>query len=224
MLLEHMESSSARLVPHYGWSITDLRVEPSGDHPVWVDVTSTTEPSSPPRPIRAKYVVGCDGARSTVRRLIGRELVGDSANQAWGVIDVLAVTDFPDVRFKSVIQSAAGNMIIIPREGDQLFRMYVELDALAPEERVRSRQLTSEDVLGKAREILSPHRLDVKKVVWWSVYEVGQRLTDRFDNIDPEKGGSETPRVFIAGDACHTHSPKAGQGMNVSMQDAFNLG
>ena len=57
--------------------------------------------------MKARYVVGCDGARSAVRKSIGRQLVGDSANQAWGVMDLLAVTDFPDIRYKSAVQSAA---------------------------------------------------------------------------------------------------------------------
>ena len=56
------------------------------------------------------------------------------------------------------------------------------------------------------------------------MYEIGQRLTDKFDDVPEEEIASRLPSVFIAGDACHTHSPKAGQGMNVSMQDAFNLG
>jgi phenol 2-monooxygenase len=64
----------------------------------------------------------------------------------------------------------------------------------------------------------------VKEIAWFSIYEVGQRLADRFDDVPAELRGSRTPHVFIAGDACHTHSAKAGQGMNVSMQDAFNLG
>ena len=59
---------------------------------------------------------------------------------------------------------------------------------------------------------------------WWSVYEIGQRLCDKFDDVPEEDVAKRLPRVFIAGDACHTHSPKAGQGMNVSMQDGFNLG
>jgi hypothetical protein len=63
----------------------------------------------------------------------------------------------------------------------------------------------------------------VKEVAWWSVYEIGQRLCDKFDNV-LEQDIQRLPSVFIAGDACHTHSPKAGQGMNVSMQDGFNLG
>jgi phenol 2-monooxygenase len=64
----------------------------------------------------------------------------------------------------------------------------------------------------------------VKEVAWWSVYEIGQRLCDKFDDVPEKEVATRSPRVFIAGDACHTHSPKAGQGMNVSMQDSFNLG
>jgi len=64
----------------------------------------------------------------------------------------------------------------------------------------------------------------VREIAWWSVYEIGQRLTDKFDDVPADEIGRRLPCVFIAGDACHTHSPKAGQGMNVSMQDGFNLG
>ena len=91
-------------------------------------------------------------------------------------------------------------------------------------ERVASRNITIDDLIAKARRILHPYTLDVKEVAWWSVYEIGQRLTDKFDDVPEEEIATRLPRVFIAGDACHTHSPKAGQGMNVSMQDAFNLG
>jgi 2-polyprenyl-6-methoxyphenol hydroxylase-like FAD-dependent oxidoreductase len=173
--------------------------------------------------VKARYVVGCDGARSAVRKSIGRALHGDSANHAWGVMDVLAVTDFPDVRFKSLIQSARdGSIIIIPREGGYLFRLYIELDKLSADERVSDRSITADDLIAKARRILNPHTLEVKEIPWWSVYEIGQRLCDKFDDVPQD--ADRLPRVFIAGDACHTHSPKAGQGMNVSMQDGFNLG
>jgi phenol 2-monooxygenase len=56
------------------------------------------------------------------------------------------------------------------------------------------------------------------------VYEIGQRLCEKFDDVPAEETATRRPRVFIAGDACHTHSAKAGQGMNVSMADAWNLG
>ena len=170
-------------------------------------------------------MVGCDGARSAVRKSLGRALHGDSANQAWGVMDVLAVTDFPDIRIKAAIQSAnEGNLLIIPREGGYLVRLYIELDKLNENERVSSRNITTDHLIAAAQRILHPYTLEVKEIAWWSVYEIGQRLCDKFDDVPEPHAPDRFPRVFIAGDACHTHSPKAGQGMNVSMQDGFNLG
>ena len=230
--LDVMLRSKARLAPHYARRLLDLQVAQGGssDNADAHAVTVRLERLDPAHAgeietIRARYVVGCDGARSTVRRSIGRTLAGDSANHAWGVMDVLAVTDFPDIRFKSLIQSASdGSIIVIPREGGYLVRLYVELDKLGVDERVSDRNITADDLIAAARRILNPYSLDVKEVAWWSVYEIGQRLCDRFDDVPDEEVATRLPRVFIAGDACHTHSPKAGQGMNVSMQDGFNLG
>jgi phenol 2-monooxygenase len=229
--LDVMRKSPARLEPHYARRLLDLQVDEaiSGDNADPYQVTARLERVDPAHEgkietIKARYVVGCDGARSVVRKSIGRTLHGDSANHAWGVMDVLAVTDFPDVRFKSLIQSAKdGSIIIIPREGGYLFRLYIEMDRLHADERVSNRNITVDDLIAAARRILNPHALDVKEVPWWSVYEIGQRLCDKFDDV-PQEDAERLPRVFIAGDACHTHSPKAGQGMNVSMQDGFNLG
>src|ERR1700751_1312512 len=227
--LDVMRHSPARLEPHYSRRLLDLHIDPTArfeDHAV----TARLERVDPDHEGQGEsnkgaYVVGCDGALSTVRKAIGRELHGDSANHAWGVMDVLAVTDFPDIRFKSLIQSASdGSIIVIPREGGYLVRLYVELARLDVGERVASRNITSDDLIAKARRILKPYTLEVKEIPWWSVYEIGQRLTDKFDDVPDEETATRLPRVFIAGDACHTHSPKAGQGMNVSMQDAFNLG
>jgi phenol 2-monooxygenase len=230
--LDVMRKSAARLEPYYARRLTDLAIDEagSGDNADPYQVTARLERLDPAHEgqietIKARYVVGCDGARSIVRKSIGRALHGDSANHAWGVMDVLAVTDFPDVRFKSLIQSdKSGSIIIIPREGGYLFRIYVELDKLDVGERVSDRSITADDIVAQARRILRPHTLDVKEIAWWSVYEIGQRLCDKFDDVPEEAIDERLPRVFIAGDACHTHSPKAGQGMNVSMQDGFNLG
>jgi phenol 2-monooxygenase/3-hydroxybenzoate 4-monooxygenase len=115
-------------------------------------------------------------------------------------------------------------MLVIPREGDYLVRLYVEMDKLGDEERVSHRGITLDKLVATARAILHPFTLDVKEVPWWSVYEIGQRICDKYDDVPVESVKSQLPRVFIAGDACHTHSPKAGQGMNFSMQDTFNLG
>ena len=120
-----------------------------------------------------------------------------------------------------MIQSAnEGSILIIPREGGYLVRIYVELDKLNENERVSSRNITVDHLIAAAQRILHPYTLEVKEVAWWSVYDIGQRLCDKFDDVPEDGGRQRLPRVFIAGDACHTHSPKAGQGMNVSMQDA----
>ena len=224
--LETMRDSPSRLEPHYSRRFVDLAMDPDAkDYPVTVRLERTDAAhEGSVETVRARYVVGCDGARSGVRRAMGRQLVGDSANQAWGVMDVLAVTNFPDIRFKSAVQSASGNLLVIPREGDYLVRLYVEMDKLGEEERVASRNISLEQLIAKARSILQPFTLDVKAVPWWSVYEIGQRICDKYDEVPASETGARLPRVFIAGDACHTHSPKAGQGMNFSMQDTFNLG
>ena len=222
--LDIMRRSPNRLVPDYARRLTGLTVDRSASHPVTVKLErADSDHQGKQETVRARYVVGCDGARSAVRRALGHELRGDSANQAWGVMDVLAVTDFPDIRFKALIQSEGnGSIVLIPREGGYLVRIYVELDKLSADERVANRNITIDYLIAAAQRILHPYSLDVKEVAWWSVYEIGQRLCDRFDDV--ADGSDELPHVFIAGDACHTHSPKAGQGMNVSMQDTFNLG
>jgi phenol 2-monooxygenase len=211
-LLDHMQRSASKSTPFYSLHATGVAIDGSG-HPVSVtlrhmDGTGTST-------VRAKYVVGCDGARSTIRRAIGRKLAGDATDESWGVMDVLAVTDFPDIRVKCAFNSAHGNILIIPREGGYLTRFYIELDR---------RDVTLEMLLAAANRILNPYTLDVKDVGWWSVYEIGQRLCDKFDDVPAGEEATRLPRVFIAGDACHTHSAKAGQGMNVSMADAWNLG
>ena len=220
-LLDHMARSASRLNPDYGVEFVGLEVG-AGDQPVTVTLRRADGEEFV---VRAKYVVGCDGARSAVRRAIGRELHGDVANHAWGVMDVLATTDFPDWRTKNVVQSAGkGSLLMIPREGGNLVRCYVDLGEVPADDAGQVRGTTVERLIDVANNILYPYSMDVQSVAWSSVYEVGQRITDKFDDVPADAGASRTPRVFIGGDACHTHSAKAGQGMNVSMQDAFNLG
>jgi len=226
LFLNVMKNAPTRLEPDYNWAVKDLEIDlTTDDHPVSVTLENTGVSAGDTKVVRANYVVGCDGARSTVRTAIGGALHGDAAHHAWGVMDILANTDFPDVRQKCLIASAnEGNILILPREGGYLFRVYVELDKLNPEERVANRNLTEKHIIEAGNRIMRPYHFDVKEVVWWSIYEIGHRLTDRFDDVPAEETETRNPRVFTAGDACHTHSPKAGQGMNVSMGDTLNLG
>ncbi|MEM8653958.1 MAG: FAD-dependent monooxygenase [Pseudomonadota bacterium] len=215
--LDLMRTSPTRLEPDYATELTGLQIPETGPVRVTLQRDERSEEHT------ARYVIGCDGARSAVRRALQIPLKGEAENAAWGVMDILATTDFPDIRLKSAIQSKdQGSLLIIPREGGYIVRFYIELAKLNPNERVADRALTADDLIAAAKRILAPYTLDVHDIVWWSVYEIGQRVTDQFANTAPDD--ATAPQVFIAGDACHTHSPKAGQGMNVSMQDAFNLG
>jgi len=219
--LQRMLSGPHRLVPDYGLELNDVQYTKDVEYPL--EATLASEAGT--QKIRARYVVGCDGARSKVRQIMGHALKGDTARQLWGVMDVLLVTDFPDIRLKAAIQSAGnGSLLVIPREGGYMVRMYVELDSLSAHERAGDRGVTVDALIQKARAIMAPFKMDVREVVWWSAYEIGQRLCERFDDAPNSETDARLPRIFIAGDACHTHSPKAGQGMNVSMADSFNLG
>lgn len=223
--LAHMRNSPSRMEPYYARKVLDVTVDEGAEYPVTVRLERCDAAhAGQVEAVRARYVVGCDGARSAVRKSIGLELVGGSANQAWGVMDVLAVTDFPDIRYKAAVQSPHGSLMVIPREGGYLVRLYVEMEKLGEAERVAARGITVDKLIAAAQRILHPYTLEVKEVPWWSVYEIGQRICDKYDDVPAGQEGSRLPRVFIAGDACHTHSPKAGQGMNFSMQDTFNLG
>jgi phenol 2-monooxygenase len=227
MFLDIMRHSPTRLVPDYGLRVVDLTIDPAAaEYPVTVTLEHTGFGREGQKTrVRANYVIGCDGARSNVRSAIGGALHGDAAHQAWGVMDVLAVTDFPDWRMKSFVRSQdEGILMVLPREGGHLVRLYVELDRLGEHERAADRGMGAEDIIAKAQRIFRPFQLDVKEVVWWSIYEIGHRLTDKFDDVPEDQVATRAPRVMLAGDACHTHSPKAGQGMNVSMGDTFNLG
>ncbi|KAI0296545.1 FAD binding domain-containing protein [Multifurca ochricompacta] len=171
--------------------------------------------------VRAKFVVGADGAHSWVRKTLGISMDGEQTDFVWGVIDITPSekTDFPDTRNKSAIHSVNGSCMIIPREGDKI-RLYIQLsnkDAVDPETgRVNLHRYDPKRLLDVAKDTFKPFTMDaaLDKVEWWTIYQIGQRVASRFTTNE---------RVFIAGDACHTHSPKAGQGMNASMNDTHNL-
>ena len=231
ILLEGMKNSVTHLVPHYSRRLlsVDMDSQVTQDLSAY-PVTATFERSeegdaNKVETVRARFIIGTDGARSAVRKGMSIALEGDSANKAWGVMDVLVVTDYPDIRVKSFIQSKEnGAVMTIPREGGYLVRMYVELELLDKGQRAADIQLTEKDIIAKMQLIFSPYTVSVKEVAWWSIYEVGQRVADRFDDRPLNNAENLIPRGFVAGDACHTHSPKGGWGLNTSLPDTFNLG
>jgi 2-polyprenyl-6-methoxyphenol hydroxylase-like FAD-dependent oxidoreductase len=186
------------------------------------------------RTIRSKYLVGADGAHSIVRRCMGLSLEGESLDHIWGVVDLVVDTDFPDIRRRTAIHSPAGSVMVIPREriatGDYLTRLYVqvpEIEIEAGDDRrakdaakARRAGVTLESIFQQAAEAFKPYYIRPKEdgaVDWWAAYQIGQRVSRQF-TVKDLKGIN---RVFIAGDACHTHSPKVLLNFNHYIPDQF---
>lgn len=106
--------------------------------------------------------------------------------------------------------------MVIPRENG-LVRLYIQLSEIKPDASGRAdrSKITPELIIAAAQKTLHPYKITYNYCDWWTAYQIGQRVGNTFHKHN---------RVFLAGDAVHTHSPKAGQGMNVSMQDTYNLG
>ncbi|KAI3394058.1 hypothetical protein diail_3277 [Diaporthe ilicicola] len=179
------------------------------DAPIQVTYTNAGAEKS----LQSNYLVGCDGARSRVRQGIpGTYAEGNPHDSYWGVLDGELETDFPDIWSKTVVYSEEhGSVLIIPRERN-LTRFYIEI-------KNQQDSIDEKFFMDQARKIMSPYRLEWLSVEWFGNYRVTQRVAARFSDST-----GQSPKVFIAGDASHTHSPKAAQGMNTSMHDSWNLG
>ncbi|TGO67825.1 hypothetical protein BOTNAR_0035g00340 [Botryotinia narcissicola] len=165
--------------------------------------------------VKAKYLIGCDGAHSWTRRQLGIQLEGEQTDLIWGVLDIIPITNFPDIRMRCAIHSSkSGSMMVIPRE-NKLVRLYIQITTTAIGSEIDRWSINPKMILDSAQRIMAPYKIDYEHCDWWTAYQIGQRVASKFSQHD---------RMFLAGDAVHTHSPKAGQGMNVSMQDTFNLG
>ncbi|KAF7344102.1 FAD/NAD-binding domain-containing protein [Mycena venus] len=163
--------------------------------------------------IPAKFVIGCDGGKSWTRRQLGIAMEGNQTDLDWGVVDFTPRTNFPTPRTKNIIQSPLeGFLGYLPRPNGAA-RVYVMLGE-GKEEKVVSGDECKRIIAGKMRRGFAPYEMEIENATWCAIFRVSQRVAKRF---------SGHGRIFIAGDACHTHSPKAGQGANASMSDTFNL-
>ncbi|KAJ5985951.1 hypothetical protein N7522_013147 [Penicillium canescens] len=182
----------------------------------WDDQAQQSNRKSKVEIVKAKYLIGCDGAHSWTRKQLDIPVEGSNTDHIWGVIDVLPISDFPDIRRVSIVSNTAGTILIIPRERG-LVRFYVPVHVCEASSTTRFDRstITPEVIRTRIQAILSPFTFDFQACSWWTVYQVGQRIASKFTKGD---------RIFLAGDAVHTHSPKMGLGMNMSMQDGFNVG
>ncbi|CAG7916570.1 unnamed protein product [Penicillium olsonii] len=182
----------------------------------WDDLTQRGTQKEKAEIVKAKYLIGCDGAHSWTRKQLDIATEGSNTDHIWGVIDVVAISNFPDIRRVSVVTGATGTILVIPRErGITRFYVPVQICEAGASDRFDRSIITPKLIKSRVQEIIAPYTFDFEICDWWTVYQIGQRIATQITRGD---------RIFLAGDAVHTHSPKMGLGMNMSLQDGFNLG
>jgi 2-polyprenyl-6-methoxyphenol hydroxylase-like FAD-dependent oxidoreductase len=158
--------------------------------------------------VRAKYVVGCDGAHSTVRRLVGIEWVGKQYETHILLADV-ALTRAPQETLSGVTNER-GAVLMIPF-GDGWFRA-IAWDRLREQAPLKE-PVTLEEIRDSFHRIAGED-FGMTEMRWSSRFLSERKQAEHY----------RSGRAFIAGDAAHVHSPLGGQGMNTGIGDAMNLG
>ncbi|MFE1413631.1 FAD-dependent oxidoreductase [Streptomyces sp. NPDC085524] len=160
-------------------------------------------------PVRARYAVAADGGRSTVRRLAGIAMTGETVDPNPMLVADVRIDNLDRDNWHIFPPTGdTGFLAICPLAGTEDFQVVAQF----PQDTTVVPSLETVREAVAARSHLSPE--DVTAMSWASDFRPRAALADRF----------RQGRVFLAGDAAHVHSPAGGQGLNTSVQDAYNLG
>jgi 2-polyprenyl-6-methoxyphenol hydroxylase-like FAD-dependent oxidoreductase len=158
--------------------------------------------------IRGSYVVGCDGAGSAVRKLLGIPFHGRTFPERFLIADIRADLDFPhERRFFFDPPSNPGRQVLIHPQPDREWR----IDWQVPEDTDAEAERASGQLDGRIRAIIGEAEYEL---VWLTAYRFHERVAERF----------RAGRGFLAGDAAHLYAPFGARGMNSGVEDARNLG
>lgn len=158
--------------------------------------------------IAARYLVGCDGASSPTRHLLGLNFVGSTHPRLFYVADVQMEWS----RNEANLYAALGYdsfVLMFPMQGEKHWRLVGNLPEYNDQ---ADQEVTFDEIETKVKNLVKLP-LEIATVRWFSTYKVHTRHTQQFS----------VGRCFLAGDAAHIHTPAGGQGMNTGIQDAYNL-
>ncbi|MCC7309202.1 MAG: FAD-dependent monooxygenase, partial [Acidobacteria bacterium] len=158
--------------------------------------------------VQAKYLVGCDGAKSGVRHWLGLTFEGDTVERLFYVADV--ELEWPHGHDALQINLGENTLTaFFPLKGGNRWRIV----GTFPEGHSKDEAEIPYEEIDAQIELDMGVKLDIKKVNWFSVYNVHSRAVNAFSR----------GRCFVAGDAAHIHTPAGAQGMNTGIQDGYNL-
>ncbi|KAF8207087.1 FAD binding domain-containing protein [Mycena galopus ATCC 62051] len=164
--------------------------------------------------IKTKYLIGADGGKSAVRLSAGIPFNGERTMHRWIRMDARVKTNMPNPRCLNSIDSKFHGQILWCPIDDGLTRIgYVFSQALLAKYG-GIEGVTQEVAMKEAIQALEPFELEFLEVNWFTIYGIGQAIAETFFIHD---------RIFLAGDACHTHSSGSAQGLNTGVHDAVNL-
>ncbi len=155
--------------------------------------------------VQTPYLLGCDGASSTVRNAANINFSGGTYSELFYVADVLASGDIVNGYLQLCLTENAFTLAFPVRSGNS-----IRLIGIVPRGKQDKERIEFADV---ADAVIRDTKLKVSKVNWFSTYHSHHRVADRF----------QEENVFLLGDAAHIHSPVGAQGMNTGIGDAVNL-